>query len=65
MKISVEERGRKKRVTLKGSTLKQLYQALEYNPEEYVASANGELLLEGDEVKENATVKLYPVVSGG
>ena len=65
MKLTVEERGRKKRVTVKGSTLRHLYESLGYNTEEYVASLNGELLLEDDKLKEGATVKLFPVVSGG
>ena len=44
-----------------GSLLKEL----KLNPDEYVVSVNGKIVLEDEKLKDKDKVKLYPVVSGG
>ncbi len=62
--IEVEVRGKKKKVK-EASDVGSLLKKLNLNPEEYVVSINGKIVLEDEKLREGDKVKLYPVVSGG
>ena len=62
--IEVEIRGKKKRVK-EASDVGSLLNELDLNPDEYVVSVNGKIVLEDEKLKDGDKVKLYPVVSGG
>jgi sulfur carrier protein ThiS len=49
----------------KEMTLKQMYKELNLLPESYLAIKNGELILEGELLKDNDEIKLVAVISGG
>ena len=62
--IEVENRGKKKKI--RGvKDVSSLFEKLKLNPDEYVISVNGKIVLEDEKLKGKDKVKLYPVVSGG
>ena len=62
--IEVKNRGKKKK--LSGvKDVASLFEKLKLNPEEYVITVNGKIVLEDEKLKDKDKVKLYPVVSGG
>ncbi len=65
MRVTLSLRGEKKEVEFSGRTLGDLLSSQGINPEEYVFSRNGELILADEPLHDGDEIKLVPVVSGG
>ncbi len=67
MKITVANEREKSTnvVTLEGSSVSELLRHLQINPETVLVVRNDEVLTEGEALKDNDSIKILSVISGG
>lgn len=66
MRVLVESRDfQTKLVLASDATVADVFRSLKLNEDTYLASVDGALMTSEDPLREGATVRLLPVVSGG
>ncbi len=66
MKVKVLLEGKEKVIEInEGATIEDVMEKLGVNPEEYLAVVGGEVVPDNMQVKDNISIKLIKVVTGG